>query len=65
MRWILVLLIIIVAVVIVQNQRNSCEWFQTAWVDCLTGKTAGTTPAASTETMPEAEPAAESETQPQ
>lgn len=65
MRWILVLLIIIVAVVIVQNQRNSCEWFQTAWVDCLTGKTAGTTPAASSETTPEAEPAADAETQPQ
>lgn len=57
MRLILILLIAAIAFGVVQGMRHGCKFaFDRATYDCIMGKTAEATPAA-TETPPASEPA--------
>ena len=53
MRIILILIIIAAVFAVVQSQRHGCKYGDPswqAWFDCVIGKTASETPAASPET---------------
>lgn len=58
MRLILILLIAAIAFGVVQGMRHGCKFaFDRATYDCIMGRTAETTPAATETPTPAAEPA--------
>jgi hypothetical protein len=58
MRLILILLIAAIAFGVVQGMRHGCKFaFDRATYDCIMGRTAETTPAATEAPAPAAEPA--------
>lgn len=58
MRLILILLIAAIAFGVVQGMRHGCKFaFDRATYDCIMGRTAETTPAATETPAPAAEPA--------